>query len=135
MENTEKLADTLRLEPTFEKAEPCYVSIYRHQRCYGGPEEGGWWYDGYELEGGVPFASRTAAENYLAKKQEEIAQRNRDEAPIRDRALALLPDEESAYCGEGYIPKVWSDGGKITILIETILGEQDNSRSPRPHYE
>jgi hypothetical protein len=26
---------------------------------YGGPEEGGWWYDGYELEGGVPFASRT----------------------------------------------------------------------------
>jgi hypothetical protein len=63
------------------------------------------------------------------------SQRNRDEAHIRDRAFALLPDEESAYCSEGYIPKGWSDGGAITILIETILGEQDNSRSPRPHYE
>lgn len=24
---------------------PVYVAIYEVERCYGGPEEGGWWYD------------------------------------------------------------------------------------------
>lgn len=26
-------------------------SAYRVERCYGGPEEGGWWYDGWEYLG------------------------------------------------------------------------------------
>ena len=26
-----------------------YVNLYRIERCYGGPEEGGWFYDGGEL--------------------------------------------------------------------------------------
>lgn len=25
-----------------------YVSVYKVHRCYGGPEEGGWYYDAYE---------------------------------------------------------------------------------------
>lgn len=25
----------------------CYANLYLHDRAYGGPEEGGWWYDTY----------------------------------------------------------------------------------------
>ena len=25
----------------------CYLNLYLHDRAYGGPEEGGWWYDTY----------------------------------------------------------------------------------------
>lgn len=27
-----------------------YVSVYNRELCYGGAEEGGWWYDAYSLE-------------------------------------------------------------------------------------
>lgn len=36
--------DALR-QVTFEHASQAFVSIYQVDRCYGGPEEGGWWYD------------------------------------------------------------------------------------------
>ena len=32
---------------------PLFVSAYDHVRAYGGPEEGGWWYDVYTLQGSV----------------------------------------------------------------------------------
>lgn len=33
-----------------------FVSAYEVTRHYGGPEEGGWWYDWYELIQSVPVA-------------------------------------------------------------------------------
>lgn len=30
-----------------------FVNVYRVERCYGGPEEGGWWYDTGEPVGSV----------------------------------------------------------------------------------
>ena len=35
-----------------------YVNVYRVERCYGGPEEGGWWYDA-----GEPIESRLVGPN------------------------------------------------------------------------
>ena len=32
-----------------------YVNVYQVERCYGGAEEGGWWYDSY-----TPLESETA---------------------------------------------------------------------------
>lgn len=35
-----------------------YVNVYIHDRAYGGPEEGGWWYDTYDpIEEECKFAS------------------------------------------------------------------------------
>lgn len=31
-----------------KKSKRVIVSVYRVCRCYGGPEEGGWYYDAYE---------------------------------------------------------------------------------------
>jgi hypothetical protein len=34
-----------------------YVNVYAVQRSYGGPEEGGWWYDVGTVEQSVPAAT------------------------------------------------------------------------------
>lgn len=130
----ERIAERIRNSDEFRKAENCFVSIYNKDRCFGGPEEGGWWYDVYTLEGGKPFSTRQAAEDYLKIAEEEIKAENQRTQPDRNRATANLPDEEASGYPEGYIPTGWSDGGDLLILIENNLGAMDNSNEPPPHY-
>ena len=133
------LADYVTSNASYKQAEPAYVSVYRQSQHFGGPEEGGWWYDRVTLEGSVAFPSREQAEAYLEQAKAFVEQANRDEAPVRARAYASLPDEDEtpcpANCPEGYIPTGWSDGGDLIICVEEIRGERDNSREPTPHYE
>lgn len=132
------LASLILADPETEQAEPCFVSVYRTQRCYGGHEEGGWWYDVRAWQGGRRFPSRADAEAYLAQKQAEIDAQNRAEAPSRARAMAALPDcdeEPLPDAGEGYIPPSWSDGGTLDVVIEEQRAQSDNTHEPRPHYE
>ena len=134
----EALAAKIQGEPDFKKASPVFVSIYNRAQCYGGPEEGGWWYDVYSLQGGKPFATREEAEIWLEAAKQEIERMNEESAPARWRAMASLPDcdnEPLPDSGEGYIPRGWDDGGELEILIEDTLGQLDNTREPRPHYE
>lgn len=131
----ERLADLIRANEEFREAKPCFVSIYRTEQCYGGPEEGGWWYDVTVLDGSVPFASHEAAEEWMEAAKSQVETINAEEQPDRNRAMANLPDIETAYHDEGYIPQGWGDGGKLWITIEDKAGESDNSREPRPHYE
>ena len=42
--------------PDTVRAEPRFVSVYCVTRHYGGPEEGGWWYNRYDLETSLPIA-------------------------------------------------------------------------------
>lgn len=43
-----------------------YLSVYEVHRCYGGPEEGGWWYDAYEFTGvSFPFTAEQQYERNL----------------------------------------------------------------------
>lgn len=134
-----RLADYVASQPDFKQAKPVAVSIYRHERCFGGPEEGGWWYDVYQFEGGKPFTSREEAEAWLEVAKTEVERMNREEAPARARAFECLPDEDEqpcpANCPEGYIPSDWSDGGELMVVVEDVMGEMDNTREPRPHYE
>jgi hypothetical protein len=61
-----------------------YVNIYLHNREYGGPEEGGWWYDSYtpsndlddDIETGH-FTSTEAAEAAYQKAIETCQEENR----------------------------------------------------------
>lgn len=39
-----------------------YVNVYRVERVYGGPEEGGWWYDMREILRSTPCVSEEEAE-------------------------------------------------------------------------
>lgn len=134
----ELLAEYVRRQPDFQEAQPAFVSIYRHARCYGGPEEGGWWYDRYSLEGSKAFQSLDLAELWLATAKTEIERLNQQEAPERWRAMANLPDPEQEPlpdAGEGYIPTGWDDGGELMVIVEDHKGSLDNMHEPRPHYE
>ena len=125
-------------DPQTEKANPAFVSVYSHGQCYGGPEEGGWWYDVVKLVGSRRFPHREEAEAYLEQQKAEVERRNKEAAPARARAYASLPDcdeEPLPDAGEGYIPAGWSDGGKLFVQIEEVRGQADNSNEPRPHYE
>ena len=51
-----------------KKVWPQYVNAYDHNRAYGGPEEGGWWFDTGTLLGSIPCGSDEqveAAKKYL----------------------------------------------------------------------
>jgi hypothetical protein len=129
------LADKILNHPELIQSQPCYVSVYRVDRCYGGPEEGGWWYKRYVLEGSLPFANPTAAESWLDVAKAEVEAENARTAPERYRAMAALPDHETAYHDEGYIPNGWSDGGELWVTIESSSGMHDTTCQPVPRYE
>jgi len=135
-----ELVELVQSLPGYKEADRVYVSVYRRHQCYGGPEEGGWWYDRNEFIGAVEFQDRESAEKWLAVAKHGIENRNREEAPERYRAMANLPDPDKEPLPdfpdcEGYIPQGWDDGGELYITIEESRGEQDNSNEPRPHYE
>lgn len=43
-----------------------YINAYDHNRAYGGPEEGGWWFDTGTLLASVPFHTDEQAERIKA---------------------------------------------------------------------
>lgn len=116
----------------------CYLSIYQVERCYGGPEEGGWWYDCWTLQGYIPCANEAEANKVIEESQEELKQKNH-ELRYEDNKYAYeaLGDNDtvSSSYPEGYIPKGWSDGGEYQLIVEFVLGSQDTSARGRPHYE
>lgn len=62
-----------------------YVNVYKIDRAYGGPEEGGWWYDIGDLIQSMgipdPFLSRAAAIAARDNLQAELDKNENDGAP------------------------------------------------------
>lgn len=135
--NLNALIQKIESHPEFNVPQGGWVSVYNRSQHYGGPEEGGWWYDVNTLVGSVWFPSVEDADLWLAAAKEEVERENRATDPERWRAMASLPGEDcdTAYHDEGYIPTGWTDGGKLWVVIEERRGERDNSNEPRPHYE
>jgi hypothetical protein len=69
--------DVYKFQPPYPK----YVNAYRVTQAYGGPEEGGWWYDEYEPLESVVVESEEQEEEVraaLAKRyvdEEDVGQR------------------------------------------------------------
>ncbi len=53
-----------------------YVNVYLHDRSYGGPEEGGWWYDTFSPEQSYVFDTEQEAEEFYSTKREEYEKEN-----------------------------------------------------------
>jgi len=85
-----------------------YVSAYRVDRAYGGPEEGGWWYNWYELLDAIPVRDKKEAQEWRNKLREMHGE------------------------GEGDIYSM-KGGHEIDILFEDKRGE--NESTERPYYE
>lgn len=112
-------------------AHPCYLCLISTYRAYGGPEEGGWWYDVSTLEEWKEFPSREAAEE--TKEQLE---------KIADELNFLARQEHGSYCQRSmewleargleadFLPE--PDGEeKYIIEIHDTLPVFDNNR---PHW-
>ena len=57
-----------------------YVNVYEIHRCYGGPEEGGWWFDAGELITTETHGSLKSAEQ--AKQRLELEYNNDNRPPL-----------------------------------------------------
>lgn len=92
----------------FETHPLVYVNAYSVSRCYGGPEEGGWWYDDYEPLASVPVLKKNDNVE-LAKKMltEALAWEN--------------PRGRGSVIG----------GSDFVILVQDHMAE----RRGRPRYE
>ena len=54
------------------------VALYEIDRCYGGPEEGGWWYDTGELRRVLTVSSTEARACDQAQRANRLQRRARD---------------------------------------------------------
>jgi hypothetical protein len=85
-----------------------YVNVYSIERCYGGPEEGGWWYDWYECLETYPCRNINAE-----TLQEEL-------------------EKEYDHIREGDISSVLG-GTDLAVYIEEKPAESQTKG--RPYYE
>jgi hypothetical protein len=56
----------------FDGTQQWFVGVYEVDRCYGGPEEGGWWYDTGSLLQQTAVASRGEAEALRTKLRQRF---------------------------------------------------------------
>lgn len=103
----------------------CIVGIYEVERCYGGPEEGGWWYDWYTLSDFV-----CCSNNATAKKVcEHLRAGIENESLSSCRGFECLPDND-----DNHIPIGFSGSARnIEVFVEEEVGE--SATRERPHYE
>lgn len=123
-----------QLEPDVSADEQCFVSLYTRDRRYGGPEEGGWWYDWWTWHGSKKCMSREEAERLRDRLVNWAKGKNEENAPERWRRTAEMPTGPDPYLDtEGYIPRGWGDGGEYEIVIEDVAGERARDQQV-PHY-
>jgi hypothetical protein len=85
-----------------------YVNVYERDRCYGGAEEGGWYYNTYEIVHTSKFDTERDAEQYAK-------------------------DITDDYPTTGNYTSVVYSGGDYVICIENTPGESTPLETP--HYE
>ncbi len=92
-----------------------YVTAYFVNRCYGGPEEGGWWWDAYEIVETVrcrpQWIERTI--DRLVGKHDRLVHRDRRGRPVPIDSV--------------------NSRGTLQVLVERRPGQFE--RTTRPHYE
>lgn len=94
-----------------------YITVYEVDRCYGGPEEGGWWYNRY-----VPIETITLPKAYQRKSKRAVKKVN-----------ALSKTLEVKYKDREWGNIYHSTGG---LLIEAIIevSRRENETKSKPFY-
>ena len=110
-----------------------YVSLYRVESYYGGPEEGGWWGRDYRLESSQRFATADEAEAAAEAARALARELKRDASAAWARGCAAeLDAAEARGIDADALPE--SDGpDSFEVRVESRPGRAE-SRGPR-HYE
>ena len=115
------------------------VSLYSVERRYGGPEEGGWYYDWCTLLRHTPVITKAQAEQAKESMQEEIRKQKERYEKDRHERWASLPDPEEhglPVNHEGdYVPLGWSDGHVLEVVVEKIAGEHCGAQNEEGEWE
>ena len=116
-----------------------FVNVYREEQCYGGPEEGGWFYNSGEFLycGGMyrdpgtdwRFGGRAP------RVAQIITKRHEDYKPTYHMGKGPHDGVDSEGHGDDHYllqGGAWGDD-KVTVLIEEHMGR--DYPKYRPHYE
>jgi hypothetical protein len=95
-----------------------FVTIYAVTLCYGGPEEGGWWWDRYE-----PMESRRVPLRRVAQVRAQLAAKYDDQLP-RDRN-GKVRDYSSVRGGYKHAILRESVEGEFAIYSASYFGDDD----------
>ena len=112
-----------------------YLNTYRIWQSFGGPEEGGWWY-----ESGTPvqslYLNQQTAEDYIQDKEWE------DLKELYEKTTeTYIQNSEDIYANEnGYHfapgsdePSIYIKANEYSTIIEDHYAE--DYPSVKPHYE
>lgn len=112
---------------------PLYVAVVEVSRHYGGPEEGGWWYD------------RSTVLGWWKARRSELAHRSSQRSPLYVERLtpeALRGFERVAKRDFGYLPvKPKGYRGRGSVIGQPDVELRFSPTLPqdypteRPHYE
>ena len=118
-----------------------YVNLYRVGRAYGGPEEGGWYYDYGEFEKQLGEFSGPDAEDQADELAYSIREKIREgktfEVPVAKNQMGHGPMDGADPNGEGddrYLMAggQWGDE-KLSVMAEPHEGKAFPEE--RPYYE
>ena len=87
-----------------------FVAIFELERAYGGPEEGGWWYDTGELKRTVAtFPDEDQADEYSRRFNRTLAYRRKKKIGGWWEGHYRAPLSSVAYSGGHYEAQVWKE--------------------------
>lgn len=92
---------------SYEHTSQAFVSIYQVDRCYGGPEEGGWWYDHWMHMGSDSFDTVEGLRQHIDSLREffPVFGNAMTTEEVLD-AYAKFVSGEDSYCRDRRDPQV-----------------------------
>ena len=128
----QSLIDELERAPVFNRGR-VWVSFYEAAQCYGGPEEGGWYYDRLTLIDSTECTTMgevaAARRKYAGREHDQtrIIQRAANEALAAEHHFDRVTGEpDDLHLGEHV-------GGRAVYYVESVRGEHECL--DRPRYE
>ncbi len=91
------------------------IAEYSVQYRYGGPEEGGWWYDWYTFQ--------------------RVAQRGGSKARLRDQAQTMTEKAAAEKKARRDYPRWSAAGSPDTVYVVERSPGRKQRQQRRPHYE
>lgn len=108
-----------------------YVTIYKVEQAYGGPEEGGWWFNVYEAVKSKPCRRKRQVREWKRKFEREIEGASTGRTRILGYNGPPIPDDYDPVAPSDDYGVVY--GADYIVVTEKVPHEREYQG--RPHYE